>query len=268
MGYIKIEKYQLFFEEQLGEDPGVLILPSSGLGRNQWSSLFQLIPDRLSYVLSYLNYPPSDLWIGSDGPDFNIDLLAAEKVLNILYDKGGRPVDLVGHSYGGFLALSLAKKYPDKIRRLALFEPIAWGVLRFDSQNQMIKRNFEKLCQKLFYQSLIQDDWLCVFLDFWNHEGFWVSLSSKSKDYWRKIYPKVYSEVKGLCFDNKNLSYWKDIKHPIRILRGKSGPKEELEVCKLLREGLENSELIETVGGHMAPITHHHKMIPFFADWL
>ena len=267
MSYLKIKNYQLFFEEQDGEGPGVLMLSSSGLGPRQWRGLKGLIPERLSYALSYLHYSPSDLWKDRSEPDIVIDFLAAEKLLDLLVKKEGGPIDVAGHSYGGFLALSLAKKYPDKIRRMALFEPIAWGVLKFDSQDDFLRTEFQKLMNRFFYQGFLGDDWLRIFLDFWNHEGFWSSLSSSKKDYWRVLYPKIYAEVKEVCFDEKRLSYWATLKHPIRILRGKSGPRSQHEVCKILSSGLENSELIETVGGHMAPITHSKEVSPLFASW-
>ena len=268
MGYVKVEKYQLFFEEHHGEGPGILMLPSSGLGPKHWSGLQEITQNRLSYSLSYLHYPPSDLWRESRGPKIEIDFLAAERLLALLVEKGGSAVDLVGHSYGGFLALSLAKKYPDRVRRMVLFEPIAWGVLRFDSQNEILKVEFENLCQKLFFQGLLEDDWLRAFLDFWNYEGFWESLGGKRKGYWKNLYPKVYAEVKTLCLDDKGLSCWAGLKHPIRILRGEKGPEAQHEVCKILLKGLENSELVETIGGHMAPITHPKKILPLFAEWL
>lgn len=35
-------------------------------------------------------------------------------------------VDLVGHSWGGFLALKMASRYPDRVRKLVLMSPLLW----------------------------------------------------------------------------------------------------------------------------------------------
>ena len=37
---------------------------------------------------------------------------------------------LVGHSYGGMVALQTALKYPQRVDGLILFEPVAYGVIR------------------------------------------------------------------------------------------------------------------------------------------
>ena len=184
MGFITVKEHQLFFKEREGNGPGLLLLPSSGLGANQWDGLVRIIRTRLSYSLSYLQYRPSDLWKGDGLPDITIDFLGAEKLLDLLIKKGGGPIDLAGHSYGGFLALSLAKKYPEKIRKMAIFEPIAWGVLRGNSQKEELKQEFEDLCQQFFCAKLVKEEWLRLFLDFWNVPGFWDTLNQAKKSYW------------------------------------------------------------------------------------
>src|SRR5262249_2196786 len=51
-------------------------------------------------------------------------------VLEALLDVAGRPVHLVGHSYGGTVALSAARRLPRRVASLTLIEPVAFHLLR------------------------------------------------------------------------------------------------------------------------------------------
>jgi pimeloyl-ACP methyl ester carboxylesterase len=89
-----------------------------GAGRETWSEQLQLanryrllIPDRRSYGDS----PPGD-------GDFERD---AEDVAALLDDS-----HVVGHSYGGVVALLAAARRPDAVRSLTVIEPPALGLVR------------------------------------------------------------------------------------------------------------------------------------------
>ena len=49
-------------------------------------------------------------------------------MINIL-SKFAAPVDIVGHSYGGALALHIARARPDLVRSLCLYEPTLFSIL-------------------------------------------------------------------------------------------------------------------------------------------
>lgn len=43
-----------------------------------------------------------------------------------LFNGPVKHVDLVGHSWGGYLALTMASRYPDRVRKLVLMSPLLW----------------------------------------------------------------------------------------------------------------------------------------------
>ena len=106
----------------MGEDSGtpLLLLHGSGPGVTAWANWrFNLpvlsetrrvvAPDMVGF--GYTERPPGveynlDTWV-QHGIDF-LDALGIEKV------------DVVGNSYGGALALALAIRHPDRVRRLVL----------------------------------------------------------------------------------------------------------------------------------------------------
>ena len=105
----------------------VVLIHSSGMSSRQWRRL----EDELASTHRVLT--PDLLGYGDSSPyrdeaefAFHLDQLALEHLL----DAVGEPVHLVGHSYGGFLALLVALHRPRSVRSIAVYEPVSFGVLR------------------------------------------------------------------------------------------------------------------------------------------
>ena len=54
----------------------------------------------------------------------------AADIAAVIEKLGLGPADVMGHSYGGVVAVSLAKSRPELVRRLILAEPSLFGVIR------------------------------------------------------------------------------------------------------------------------------------------
>ena len=60
--------------------------------------------------------------------------LADEAALvNAILARSSGPIHLVGHSYGGAVALRFAVQQPERLRSLILIEPVAFHLLRDDA---------------------------------------------------------------------------------------------------------------------------------------
>jgi pimeloyl-ACP methyl ester carboxylesterase len=71
--------------------------------------------------------------------DYSFDLLAANTV-RLLDHLGVGPVDLVGHSTGGMLAVRLARAYPERVAHLVLEDPIGLEDYRLKIPPQTTER--------------------------------------------------------------------------------------------------------------------------------
>lgn len=62
------------------------------------------------------------------GPPFGVDAQVADLVGLIgSLDRGGRPVVLFGHSFGGNVALAVADRHPELVRAVIVYEsPLSW----------------------------------------------------------------------------------------------------------------------------------------------
>jgi pimeloyl-ACP methyl ester carboxylesterase len=104
--------------QRIGGGPPVVVLPGAMNPGAAWLAVAAQLADRYTVLLvDRRNYPPSGP--GPSPSSFEIEtahVLAMARV-------AGEPVHLLGHSYGGVLALYTAAAHPDAVRTLLLYEP-------------------------------------------------------------------------------------------------------------------------------------------------
>ena len=104
-------------------DNTMLLIHSGGFTSRQWRKLAEMLAPQFRVLApDLIGYSPSAPW--PDGEPFHFS-----RDVDYLLTLVDEPVHLVGHSYGGFLALKLALARPDLVRSIAVFEPVAFGIL-------------------------------------------------------------------------------------------------------------------------------------------
>lgn len=225
--------------------------------------MLPLLKGRRVICLHYLCYSGSDGWHGEGEIDSWIDFLASESLLLAEND----PIDIVAHSYGGFIALRLAKEHPDRIRRMAFHEPIVWGCLQFTERDDL-KNEFGKVVETFFTENLEPEEFLRDFVDYWNFHGSWDAMPDHRRQVWMGLQPKILSEVRLLCYDRTPPSYYEGIEHPILITLSDDSPRHQFEACKIAASALGDARVVSVPGGHMGVVTRSGEVMPNLAGWL
>lgn len=239
----------------------VLLLHSSGMSSRQWRPLATalaathevLTPD---FVGSGARPPwPEDRPFHFTTDVDEIEALVRERC----------PVDLVGHSYGGLIALQVARRVPELVRTLSVYDPVAFGVLYGpldDSLAEDAARGRRDLARAetsdVFYDDALggREPWFEVFVDYWNGAGAWEALPEPAREAFLRVGRKVYGEVTSLTRDRTPVSAY-DIAAPTLLLRGEHSPVAARAVARIFAHALPNADLVDAHGaGHMGPITH------------
>ncbi len=200
-----------------------------------------------------LGYGDSEPW--PDGKPFHfrqdIDFLES------LLDGDEEPVHLAGHSYGGFLALQLALRRPELVRSIAVYEPVAFGILDPTedadawSELGLVKREWEPK------DGGADEEWLRAFVDWWNGAGAWNRLAEETRGAFRTMGWKMFQEVMTLAADRTSGATYATITAPTLILGGATSPLAERRVVEKLGAALPNATARFFPGvGHMGPISH------------
>ena len=94
------------------------------------------------------------------------------------------PIHLVGHSYGGAVALRFAMQQPERLRSLVLIEPVAFHLLRDEAPDPANRHLFGEVTELAGLVSpapLPSGDYRCAmarFVDYWNGEGAWLRIEA------------------------------------------------------------------------------------------
>ena len=231
-----------------------LLIHSGGFTSRQWRKLAELLAGDFDVVApDLLGYSASDPWPDGKPFHFRQDLDFVESLLG----DGDDRVHLVGHSYGGFLALQLALRRPERVQSIAVYEPVAFGIL--DDVEDADARGQLALVRRTWIPDTSGADeaWLRAFVDWWNGPGAWDHLGEETRRAFRTLGWKVFQEVVSLAADRTDRATYATITAPTLILGGTKSPLTERRVVEKLGAALPHAtaRLIEGVG-HMAPISH------------
>ena len=177
---------------------------------------------------------------------------------------GGATVDLVGHSYGGLLALSVARERPDLVRTVAVYDPVAFGVLydaaggRADTVEA--RAELARVASSAALSdpaSFGSDGWYRAFTTYWAGAGVWDTLPAEARAESLRIGRKVAREVASLLSDRTPASAYAVVRAPTLLLTGESTPLAASEVVRVLLEALPTAERVVIAGaGHAGPLSH------------
>lgn len=234
-----------------GQAP-LLLLHSSQSNSSQWRALIQQItPDYDILAIDLLGYgqAPRVTDIEPEAFRFADEL---PRVLEAVAAAGWQqPVTLVGHSYGGALALKLALEQPFAVRQLVVFEPVAFHVL---TANEPARQEIEAIAAQM-YQA---DETAATrgFVDYWNQPGFFDALPERMRQGMTQQAKKVTMDFAALMGEPHKLADYRNVHVPVLLLQGKYTQESARCVAQHLLQVLPDARSETIDCGHMGPLTH------------
>jgi pimeloyl-ACP methyl ester carboxylesterase len=235
----------------------VIALHCSGAGASQWRCFAEALGGGYE-VLAPEHYgcETSGPWTGEHA--FTLADEAARAIA--LIDKSEAKVHLVGHSYGGGVALHVALARPGRIASMALYEPSAFHLLR-----QMGEPGAEayaeiagvarRICHGVLtgaYRGAV-----AAFVDYWSGKGTWDAMRPAVQSALIRWAPNGPLDFRALMDDPTPASAYRRLDFPALTLRGEHAPMPTRVIAEGLSELLPTSRMMVIDGaGHMGPLTH------------
>ena len=120
--------------------------------------------------------------------------------------------------------MTLARRYPERVRSVAVYDPVTFGVLHRagDAEGLADLARAEE-------QPVFSDDtrgggeaWMEAFIDYWSGSGSWRALPEPSRQAFLRVGRKVYLEVRSLMQDRTAAGEYAHVPGPALLLHGRS----------------------------------------------
>lgn len=236
--------------------PPVVLIHSGSNSAAQWNDVAARLADRHQVLAPDLyNCGKTSAWPGPGPLTYDAE---AELVLALIGRFGGR-AHIVGHSFGGGVALRIAVRARAVIDTLTLIEPPGYPMLlaagRVDAHAEYAD------VRDRFLASVAGDDheaaWR-IFIDHYHgRAGAWAALTDRAR---RALMARTPTQIGVYQAQDSNPTTLEDIARlgaETLMIRGEHAEAAERGVCDLITETAPKLRSLVIAGaGHMSPLSH------------
>jgi len=183
-----------------------------------------------------------------------------------------RPVHLVGHSYGGALALHVARRHPGLVASVCVYEPTAFHLLHHGTPvDRRLAADIAALSDilRLAIDAEVPGYAAWLFTDFWGGNGAWAAMPDLQKDRLVAWIAKAPLDFHALLSEPCAPGDLATISVPVTLIAGDASHPHALAVLRMLTGVLPRARRVDLAGaGHLGPITHKARVAELIADHL
>ena len=244
-----------FFREA-GAGPGVVCVHSNASSSSQWRGLMDLLAPRF-HVLAADTYGA-----GKSPPwprDRKVSLRDEVALLDPVIARAGDRFSLVGHSYGGGIALVGAVVHQPRLSAMALYEPSLFAVVERESPSPNDVDGIRAAVASSVAALAAGDEAGAArcFIDFWMGAGSFDRMPERVRAQSAESVRNIQGWKDALFDEPTPLEAFSALEAPVLLMVGSKSPLSSRAVAERLARALPRVELVELEGlGHMGPITH------------
>ena len=250
-----------------GSGGPVVLIHSSVSGNRQWKQLTQELKHRFRILAPNLfGYGETTPW-QEDETQTLADQVA---LVTAVCDKVAGPIRLVGHSFGGAIALKVAVDLGERVSHLVLYEPNPFYLLQLDG------------CTEAFAEAMAlhddvkslgkQGNWLALaerFANYFSGDGSWAQMPPERRAAFAKCLPPNYYEWDCVHSDSTTVEAFRNLPAKTLLLHSADTRMALRKIAELFQRACPHwSFTTIPSGGHMAPLTHPHLVNPLIAGFL
>jgi pimeloyl-ACP methyl ester carboxylesterase len=240
--------------DECGSGPAVVLLPGSCSTGAAWRPVIAAWGGQFrSVTTSLLGYGGTSERRAAGAPSISRNAEAMESVIR----RAGDRVHLVGHSFGGLVALAVALRDQVSLASLVIIEAPAVDILRARKQDQHY-RAFRRMTDAYFADFAGGNvEAIAAMIDFYGGAGTFTSWSPRVRAYAVETTPVNILDWADAYGFPLSVALLATIKIPLLIVRGGASPQALQRANALLCELTSNATLATIDGAaHFAIATH------------
>jgi pimeloyl-ACP methyl ester carboxylesterase len=248
-----------------GAGTPVVALHGSASTGAQWRSLVaHLAPHHRVLTPDLAGYSRSGK------PAAPVTMATEAMFLRPLLAEAGDPVHLVGHSFGGAVALAVAVTIPERVRSLTLIEPAAFRLLATGDHTDIeLGAEIAAVARDIRGEAIAHERTAATarFIDYWNGAGAFARSSTRLQNFAVNSLDRVMDNFAALAAPGLTRRALAGITCPTLIIAGLNTRLPALRTAEIVAEIIPGARLDLVPGaGHMLPLTDPHLTDPMIAD--
>ena len=251
---------------EAGSGRPVVLLHSTASTGGQWKSLTGRLAPLFRVVAPDLPGYGGSKAVGDGGGGLLADALPVIALIEMI----GAPVHLVGHSYGGAVALKIATSRPELVRSLCVIEPVAFHLLRDAARGDHALLDEVAAIESALRTAIAMgapEYGMARFIDFWNGDGSWARLEPEMRSHLCGQIGRVVANFAAIANESSSLTPVRAIDCPTLAIRAERSPAPARRIAELLAGAVPGAILANIPGaGHIAPLTHPQWVDPLVAN--
>ncbi|MFK7879669.1 alpha/beta fold hydrolase [Roseobacter sp.] len=254
---------------QADNRPTVVALHGSASHSGQWRQLVTDLQDRYRVLTPDLCGYGAAATHSDHGP---ITLQEIARALLPVIATSSEPVHLIGHSFGGAVALKIASMWPEKVLSLTLVDPAAFNVVwnaygistpHTMAFNQAVRESRNAL------KTGASGKAMQIFFDFWCGQDAWSQADVRLRSQLATSAHQMHNDYVALVSDRFTKADATAVRCPVTCVTGTASPVEIQHIADVMALKLRRFEhrLVQDAT-HMAAVTDPDLINPIIGEIL
>ncbi|MEM7444348.1 MAG: alpha/beta hydrolase [Pseudomonadota bacterium] len=265
MPYLDTDTHRFRYLDE-GSGAPVILLHSSGASASQWRALIEGYANRYRFLAPDL--------VGYGGTEPLIDQPYSPRqevsIVERLVDYVDQPTHLIGHSFGGAVALDTGLALGGRVNSITAIEPVLFELLR-RPREQQAWQEIEAVAET--HVRLVEAGEISAaadrFMTYWIGAVAWEATPEKLRAYIIGTMGKIADEWRGFLGRPDDGEEFATIAARVHLIRATDTTLAAGRVTEVLRGYMANARYSIIEGaGHLSPITHPQLVNPVIIEGL